>query len=276
MLFLNIKNEKQFRKNGYCVLPNFLNSVQLEEIDQLYANLGIESLNEIYSNIKDKDTDVNQNIDNTLVKIFSPSIQNHFTNYKTGGGVFLVKGTGETSVSSLHQDWNVVDESKFQSVCVFCPLVDVDEQNGCLQIVKGSHKWFQNLRSFNMPSLFINFNDVKKLLCSVPAKRGDAIVFAHNVFHGSFANKTDQIRPAASVSLLSKRAKLIHYYKVEKKVNIVDATHFFNKTVHHLMKNEPQDLTIIETIEYKDSQNLTNEKFRIKYKQKTSFFSWLH
>ncbi len=274
MIFLDPAKELQFEKEGYCTMPGFLNENQLNEIEKLYHELGLVSLHEIYSNIKDKDTQFNEKIDKSLVQIYSPSLARNFVNYKPGGGAFLIKGTGETSVSSLHQDWNVVDESKFQSMCVFCPLVDVDENNGCLQIVSSTHKWFNSLRSFNMPSLFVNFEDVKKLLRSVPAKRGDAVVFAHNVFHGSFPNFTNQIRPATSVSILSKDAELIHYYKEDDKINILNAEKFFNEAVHHLINNEAQKLDIIRTMEYKPEYNLTPEDFKRKYKQKTGPFSW--
>jgi hypothetical protein len=277
MIFKDTHKEAQFEKEGYTLLPNFLNQNQLEEIDKLYLELGIDSLGEIYSNVKDKDTEFNEKIDKTLTQIYSPSLNQIFVNYKPGGGAFLIKGTGEKSVSSLHQDWNVVDESKYQSMCVFCPLIDVDETNGCIQIVKGTHKWFNSLRSINMPSLFVNFEDVKDLLIAVPAKRGDAVVFAHNVFHGSLPNFTNQIRPAASVSVISQEAQLVHYYRQNDKIDLVDATHFFNESVHQIMQNIPQELHKIKSIDYKESYNLNHQDFKKKYKQKNSFLNrWIN
>lgn len=272
MIFKDTRKEVQFEKEGFTLLPNFLNTNQLAEIDKLYVELGIESLHEIYSNVKDKDTEFNEKIDQTLIQIYKPSLDQNFVNYKPGGGAFLIKGTGEKSVSSLHQDWNVVDESKYQSMCVFCPLIDVDEKNGCIQIVKGTHKWFKSLRSINMPSLFVDFEDVKDLLVAVPAKRGDAIVFAHNVFHGSLPNFTNQIRPAASVSVVSVESELIHYYRQNEKIDLVDASRFFNESVHQIMQNKPQELTTLKTIDYKSNYNLNHQEFRKKYKQKTSLF----
>lgn len=267
MIFSNPKLEAKFSQNGYCTIPNFLNEVQLDQIDALYQELGLESLHEIYSNVKDRNTETNKKIDSTLVQIYTPSLQKNFINYRTGGGAFLIKGTGETSVSSLHQDWNVVDETRFQSMCVWCPLIDVDESNGCIQVVAGTHKWFNSLRSVNMPSVFINFEDVKGLLKAAPVKRGDAVVFAHNVFHGSLPNFSDKIRPAASVSVLSEEAKTIHYYKVNEELHILDAESFFNDTVHHLLHNEEAQLKVIQKIPFDNSRIVTLDTFKKVYKK---------
>jgi ectoine hydroxylase-related dioxygenase (phytanoyl-CoA dioxygenase family) len=215
---------------------------------------------------------MNDRIDRTLVQIYTPSLQKNFINFRTGGGAFLIKGTGETSVSSLHQDWNVVDENLYQSMCVWCPLIDVDENNGCIQVVAGTHKWFNSLRSINMPSVCINFEDVTGLLKAAPVRRGDAVVFAHNVFHGSLPNLSDKIRPAASVSVLSAEAKTIHYYKVSEELHILDAESFFNDTVHHLLNNEEAQLKVIQKIPFDNSRIVTLDSFKMTYKKRVSPF----
>lgn len=278
MIFIDANIQAHFDSKGFCVLENFLSNEQLLQIDKLYKQLNILELKEIYSNIKDKETALNELVDKTLVAIYQPSLNKVFKNYRTGGGAFLVKGTGESSVSSLHQDWNVVDESLYQSMCVWCPLIDVNENNGCIQVVEGTHKWFNSIRSINMPSVCINFADVSKLLRAVPLKRGSAVVFAHNIFHGSLPNQTNVIRPAASVSVLSSQAKLIHYYKVNEGIDILNADNFFNDVAHRLFDNS-QDLSklkVLKKIMYKDESLVTYKSFMKKYRQKTGIFSFLH
>lgn len=270
MIFQNKKLAYEFTKNGFCVIPNFLASEQLHKIDEIYQELGLNKLTEIYSNIKDRDAAVNEQIDTSLVEIYKPSLQKHFINYRTGGGAFLIKGTGESSVSSLHQDWNVVDETKYQSMCVWCPLVDVDQENGCIQVVSGTHKWFSSIRSINIPSIFIDFEDVKDRLVSIPAKRGDAVIFSHNIFHGSFPNNSTQIRPAASVSVLTKGAEVIHYYKVENEIHILDAESFFNDTVHQLFKKVNVPLKVLRKEKLDEKKIITQESFKMMYKKKNN------
>ena len=275
MLFKSEKHNKQFKKNGFVVIRNFFNSEEIDKINELYKTLNITNLDEIYTNLKDRDPQINLEIDLFLKNIYAPKLENYFKNYSIGGGAFLVKGTGESSVSSLHQDWNVVDETKNYSMGVWCPLIDVNENNGCLQIVPGSHNWFDKLRSFNMPSIYINFEDVKSVLKPVISKQGDAVIFAHNVFHGSKPNYTNQIRPVASVSVISKDAPLIHYFRTDDKIKIIKADKFFNYKVQELMSGKDIELEIIEEIDFKVEYNLTEKEFMDKYNNNNKFLNKL-
>lgn len=275
MIFKDPKYGKQFKQNGFCVIDQFLDETDLDAITALYDKLKLNELHEIYSNIKDRDEAMNVEIDQTLVSIYKPKLDRYFTNYRTGGGAFLVKGTGETSVSSLHQDWNVVDENKYVSMGVWCPLIDVNETNGCLQVVKGSNNWFKSLRSINMPSICVDFDKVKSRLETIPVKRGAAVIFAHNVFHGSMPNYTDVIRPAASVSVMNEEAKIIHYYKNGDKIDILDAETFFNDTVHLLLNGKDAGLKQVGRMDFDPRFNVTHEQFDKVYKQKNSFWSTL-
>jgi ectoine hydroxylase-related dioxygenase (phytanoyl-CoA dioxygenase family) len=275
MLFKLEKQNKQFKKNGYVVIKNFFNSEEVNQINELYKTLNINNLDEIYTNLKDRNPEINLEIDLFLKNMYTPKLEKYFKNYSIGGGAFLIKGIGEASVSSLHQDWNVVDESKSYSMGVWCPLVDVNENNGCLQIVPGSHSWFNKLRSFNMPSICINFDDVKSILKPVISEKGDAVIFAHNVFHGSKPNYTQQIRPVASVSVISKDAPLIHYFRTGETIKIIKAETFFNYKVKELMAGKEIDLEIIDEIDFKEEYNLTEIEFMAKYNSKHKFINKL-
>lgn len=275
MIFRDNKLGRQFMQNGFCVIGDFLGESDLAAIGNLYDELNLVELHEIYSNIKDRPEEVNSRIDATLVSIFRPSLEKHFVNYRTGGGAFLVKGTGESSVSSLHQDWNVVDESKFVSMCVWCPLIDVDESNGCIQVVRGSHGWFRSLRSINMPSICVDFDKVESRLEAIPVKRGSAVIFAHNSFHGSRPNYSGRIRPAASVSVMNRDADMVHYYRNGDVIEILNAETFFNDTVHLLLKEQKADLTRLGIIDYKSSYNVTHDEFYRTYRRHNSIWKRL-
>lgn len=274
MLFKSKKIEQKFRKKGYIIIPDFLNNNDIDQLTTLYNSLQIEHLEGIYTNIKDRDTVLNEKIDSFLKTVFQPSLEHYFSNFNAGGGVFIVKGTGEKSESTLHQDWNIVDEKKYLSCCVWCPLVDVDESNGCLQIIPKSNNWFNSIRSSNIRPLFINFNKVDKQLLSVPVKKGSAVVFSHNVFHGSKPNYTEIIRPVATVSVISKDATQIHYLKNEDKIDIISADKkFFLTEVKKIHEGQKPDVTIIDQIDYKDEYSLSNDNFVKTLKKNTSFLN---
>lgn len=262
------KLQDQFEEVGAIRIPNFLSKSDIATIKELYSELKINNLKGIYSNVKDKKPELNYKINETLKSCYKNAIDQHFIDYQIGGGAFLIKGTGEGSESSLHQDWNIVDESQYKSAAIFCPIQDVDEKNGCIQVVKGSHKWFNNIRSFNISSIFLNFNDVEKQLIPFPAKAGDAIVFRHNVFHGSKPNFTNDIRIAASMSIATKNSHLIHYKKSGDNVITFRVNdHFFNEEVQQLYLNKEINIDIIDEKPISEFQILDQKTFANHYKK---------
>ena len=268
MNFVNPTYQDSFDKNGYFIIPNFLDEIQLNKVENIYNKLGVESLSGMYSNILYKDQLTNKMIDKSLVEIYEPSVKSHFLNYCIAGGSFILKGTGENSVSMLHQDWNLVDENKFKSVFVWCPLLDVDETNGCLQLLPGTHKWFNSIRSINMPSVCISFDDVKPLLTAVPVKKGSAVIFAHNLFHGSFPNKSNQVRPVGAVSIFTEGAQGIHYYKVDVEIHVLNAERFFLETLGDLLKKQETKLDVLHKIPFDSNRIVTKEIFMEYYRNK--------
>lgn len=274
MLFKSKNIEKTFRKQGYIIIPDFLNIDDINKLTTLYNSLQIEKLEGIYTNIKDRDVALNEKIDLFLKTIFQPSLERHFNNFIADGGVFIIKGTGEKSESTLHQDWNIVDEKKYISCCVWCPLVDVDESNGCLQIIPKSNNWFHSIRSLNISPLFVNFDKVKNKTLSIPVYKGSAVVFAHNVFHGSKPNYTNIIRPVATVSVISKKATPVHYLKNGAKIDIISADKkFYQNEVKKIYAGIEPDVTIIDQIDFKNEFCITNDYFLKTLKKNTSFFT---
>ncbi len=272
MLFQSQDLEKSFRKNGYVIIPDFLTDDDIEKLLSLYDSLGIKDLLGLYTNIKDRDLNLNEKIDLFLKDIFYPSLEKHFSDYSADGGVFIVKGTGKNSESSLHQDWNIIDEEKHISCCVWCPLVDVDESNGCLQIIPQSNNWFKSIRSLNISPLFLNFQEVQKQLVSVPVKKGAAVIFAHNVFHGSKPNYGNTNRPVATVSVIPKMAPPIHYLKNGERIDIVAADkNFYQNEVKKIYEGLKPEVQLLDQIEFKDEYVIDHEKFMKTLKRNSSF-----
>jgi len=271
--------QQRLEEDGAIRIQSFIDESGINRILELYKELGVTKFGEIYSNIKDRGAEYNKKVDEVFQDIYKDSIAKYFENYQLGGGAFLIKGTGNKSHASLHQDWNVVDESKFQSAAIFCPTVDVDETNGCLQILKGSHKWFKNIRAFHHPSSYLTFDQVKKGLISLPARAGDAIVFRHNVFHGSKPNFTSETRVAASLSISTKGAQYLHYIRENEMFNVVEADQrFFHNCVREMFLGNKVELKSIGQIPFDPDWIKDFDTVFSRYQKEypTSFFDKLN
>ena len=115
--------------------------------------------------------------------------------------------TGGESVFPWHQDsiyYNgnvdpgeqVTLSEESQILTVWIPMVDVDERNGCLQVISGSHK--QGLRPSRRDEnrRLVPVEDVESWgeVENVHMKVGDVLVFGNLTFHRSLENTSEDIR----------------------------------------------------------------------------------
>lgn len=203
--------DRRFHRDGYVRVP-FLDPPAVEELRALWDELGAGEVVGIWSNVHVLPLEVNRRIDATITRVFGPAARALFVDAYLAGASFLVKGTGPQSASTPHQDWNNVDETRAQSLSIWCPLIDVDEENGALQVVPGSHRLRPSIRSLDTPSLYLDFTDeLEPYLRAVPARAGEAVLYAHNLFHGSKPNRSEQVRVAAVSGVLPDGARHLHY-----------------------------------------------------------------
>ena len=127
---------------------------------------------------------------------------------------FLVKRNGEDSESNPHQDLTIVDENKYLSYSVWVALEDVDVSNGAMRVLPRSHLFDFSLRP--NPNYYWKYNavmdEIKKDMTDCPAKKGEALIFAHSLIHGSHKNLSGRHRLACVVSLHPREAELYNFF----------------------------------------------------------------
>ena len=115
--------------------------------------------------------------------------------------------TGDDSVFPWHQDsiyyngnanpdQSVVLSEGSQILTAWIPMVDVDEKNGCLQIIPGSHKRGLRPAQRDENGRQVPIEDVETWadVKNIKMKVGDVCIFGNLTFHRSLANISDEIR----------------------------------------------------------------------------------
>jgi ectoine hydroxylase-related dioxygenase (phytanoyl-CoA dioxygenase family) len=110
----------------------------------------------------------------------------------------------------LHQDLTFVDESRYESFGLWCPLVDTDAVNGCLQVIAGSHLAAGEPRASGLSHPYRRAEAPK--VTTVPMRAGDVMVFSQKLFHGSPPNRGSGKRIAFGALLVPREAQLYCYY----------------------------------------------------------------
>lgn len=186
----------QLLKDGYAILEvsqSGLVGKLLDVFNETCPEAGASS-SFYYSLMKDGRT--NLLLKERLSRIMTDEYRLWFRNFEVTVESFLCKPARFDEPMHLHQDWNHVDEQMFWSLNIWMPLVDVDENSGCIFVIPGSHGWFSGFRSGSYPTPRIPAHPShSERIISLPMRRGQALVFHPALLHGSFPNRSAKARP---------------------------------------------------------------------------------
>jgi hypothetical protein len=148
-----------------------------------------------------------------------PAAARTYKDFRMVSPVFIVKRKGADTTFPIHQDWNVVDETSHRAFNMWIPLHDVDEHNGALWIVKGSHKFPNHVRGpgYLFPKLYHLEDTIRPLMTPMKMKAGQALIFYHRVLHGSPPNQGETPRSVVAVSILPKAVPLHIFFQQDEK-----------------------------------------------------------
>lgn len=211
-IFKDAVLQQQFDTDGFVKLT-LLEEADVADLLALYNNYFPNPSNNFFSSSYENNFKLKKEISDAIGKIVLPRLETVFCDYTWFGSAFLSKGNGPRSEMPMHQDWTIVDETKFVALNIWTPLQQTTEQNGTLEVLKGSHRWHKALRAPTLPFYYEGYQQVlKEKLLAIPAKATEAVVLNQAVVHYSKANTTNAMRVAITSGIKSKGAPMIFHY----------------------------------------------------------------
>lgn len=212
-VFIDQTLQNEYELNGYVVVP-FLNSYQLEDLKSLYNELKTPFTNGFNATLYSSDPIYKSNVATGILKVIGNNYSKYLNSFRPFAANFLTKHNDDTSKLPLHQDFSFTDEASFDSLNLWIPLVDVDEINGAVTVIPGSHKWDKFIRaSPNTLSPYENVvDDLEPLHKMIKMRAGHALIHSHKLLHFSDINRSDEVRVAVCVGVIPNNAPLFHYY----------------------------------------------------------------
>lgn len=193
----------------------------------------------------DTNKDYKARVHALISQFFQPHLDRVLHNFRILNCNFYVKPphSGEFVV---HQNWPALADIYDTTVTVWCPLIDVVESNGALQVVSGSHKLVPHIEGPRNPGFFEPFKQavIDKYLKPVPMKAGEALVFDDGLIHWSARNDSDEPRIAIQILCTPADAQPVFYFYDEKhperfEVIEVDSKFYIESNMADLLVRQP-------------------------------------
>lgn len=262
-VFIDENLQQEFEKKGYVKIKLFTDE-EIQELRDLHSQLKPDNrFNTQEKNVKyhfsflDTNKDYKNSVYNLLSEKFQPKMDAILVDYEPLVINFVQKepGMGEVPV---HQNWNFVDETKYVSMSIWCPLVNVAEINGTIEVIEGTHNTFRNiLRSPSIPWFFTGYEKhlIKNYCKPIEVNTGEVLIFDDSIIHYSKPNNGTYNRLVIQVIVKPKEVQAKHYYMHKKFFGYeteemdVDKNFFLNFKYH--LTDKPEGALQVQKINYK-------------------------
>jgi ectoine hydroxylase-related dioxygenase (phytanoyl-CoA dioxygenase family) len=129
------------------------------------------------------------------------------------------KPAGDGGVNMWHQDWpywpNIGPAG--EQITAWVALDNVDESNGCMSMVVGSHRWGNNIDAIQQIKEFQKipkeYNGQTLDVRLAPVQKGYVHYHHGMVWHGSHANTSDRPRRALALHYMTEKTCYVNAHK---------------------------------------------------------------
>jgi len=197
-------NKKEVKEllNGFETIIDYCISLiskknKFKNLDQKY--LWLQKRN---NKLRKRGYDISRFHPSLYKVIFSSKLKSILKKYFKGSPLIdapqiRVNDSSNTRLLPMHQE--VYGQLSSNMLALWLPLSNVSPNDGTLGLIKSSHKKGQLKHKFYKIKNFKAHGVLKKLyrdskITKVTLKAGDAVLFHHNLIHGSIPNKNRKLR----------------------------------------------------------------------------------
>jgi ectoine hydroxylase-related dioxygenase (phytanoyl-CoA dioxygenase family) len=210
-IFQTTDLQEVFDERGYVVV-NFLSTSDVERLVQIHDDSTAKLAAGPYLfTAMSPDPIHRRTVSDGIRSVLAPKLSGIMKDCRPVLGNFFCKLPNSDSEFHIHQDWSFVDETEHASLTIWCPLQRVNEENGTLAVVPGSHRLTSHPRGFVTRFPYVELEAVlkAKYSCHLSPKVGQAVFFHQRIFHWSRPNETTERRLAFNCFVAPEEATLL-------------------------------------------------------------------
>jgi ectoine hydroxylase-related dioxygenase (phytanoyl-CoA dioxygenase family) len=216
-LFRNATVQAAFERDGYVVI-DLIDRPQVDALRAFYQGLehAATPAGGFQVSLDNESPSFVRAVSERLIEAVRASVDRHFDRHRVFTASFVTKAKDPTGIVPPHQDWTFVDERRYASATIWCPLVDVDRHNGGLGVIAGSHRLYNHIRPSPSPQYVPPFTDqlasIFPYVRIIDLRAGQALVFDNRTLHASPPNASNETRVAFGIGITHRDAAIRHYY----------------------------------------------------------------
>jgi hypothetical protein len=211
-VFKDKRRDAELKSDGYVIL-DLLTAEDVSRLTGFYEQFSHCHQDDFSATILTEEFDSRKRIHDTLSAVFRARLLSVLHNYKIVLASYAVKlPRTEDSKVGLHQDFTFIDEQAHIGLSIWCPLVEVNRNNGWLGVLRGSHDFNSNLRAASS----LPYSDQllaaieKKYLTRLPMRPGQCLFMDNRVFHSSPPNRSRHRRVVAAGIAVPAEGQLLY------------------------------------------------------------------
>jgi hypothetical protein len=217
--------DEEFARRGYVVVP-LLSRHEVDALLKIRRDKARKLSTDFCATLMVPDAPYRRDIQEAINAAIPANFTALLSGYKNCSSCFVEKRAHTRNGRvGIHQDLTFVDQAKYAGVNVWVPLVDVDANNGCLNVFPGTHSLVNHVST--VPQGPSPYDSVKAVLAAecgvaVPMKAGTAMLYDGRLLHSSGENRTSSERPVVGGMCIPKICKPRFYLRRSNGSSTVD------------------------------------------------------
>ena len=210
------ENKKSYQENGYCIVDGVYSPDELNEIERFFEDwkespdANFEKDGNAFAKVRFDEIDRTKNLVRALhPHRYSEKVKGWFIHPRLAASLEVLLGRPAvgaqtmyyykppgTGGQGMHQDNFYLLAQPAVCIGTWTPVDDADEENGCLLVVPGSHRWGYVCSGHegkdwkvNQHGVIGHFPEEHKPV-PVRVKRGQTMIFSGHLIHGSGPNRS--------------------------------------------------------------------------------------
>lgn len=240
--------EAGLERDGYAVVDDFLDPGEIARLLDLFRTCDSPIHRAAFSaSVLSDDVAYRTTVDRQIKAVLRDKVDVVFDGYRHCFSNFVVKAPNKTAGEvPVHQDLTFVDESRYQSLGIWAPLVDTNIDNGCLFVAPGSQRLNGGPRGVRTPH---PYPGLPLSLRPVPMKAGSVMVFCQKLFHASQPNRGNATRVVVGGLFVPREAQLYCYYQASpSRMEIYEVDDLFY--TRYIYTTRPEGVPRVAEIDY--------------------------